>query len=180
MPTERKVETLALLTDKMRRQQLTVVTDYRGLTVAEITDLRKKLRDSGAELIVAKNTLVRMAANETGNQAIVPLLEGPTALAISYDDIAKTAKALNDYIRASKKSISVRGGLLGNDLLAADGLEAVSNLPSRQQIMASILGGVNAPASRIVGAMNGVMRNIAFILRAYSDKETAAAETAAS
>jgi len=178
MPNERKTETLSALTDKMRRQQLTVVADYRGLTVAEITDLRKKLRESGAELIVAKNTLVRIAARETGNESIEPLLEGPTALAFSYDDVAKTAKTLHDYIRASKKPIQVRGGLLGNAPLAADGLEAVSNLPSREQVLANIIGGVNAPASRIVGAMNGVMRNIAFILRAYSEKE-AAGEAAA-
>lgn len=179
MPNDRKVETLAVLTDKMRRQQLTVVADYRGLTVAEITDLRSKLRESGADFIVAKNTLVRLAARETGNEAIEPLLEGPTALAISYDDIAKTAKTLNDYIRASRKQIQVRGGLLGNSPLAADGLEAVSNLPSREQVLANIIGGVQAPASRIVGAMSGVMRNIAFILRAYSEKE-AAGEAASS
>lgn len=170
MPTERKIATLADLTDKLGRQQLTVVTDYRGLTVAEITDLRNKLREAGAELIVAKNTLVRIAARETGNEAIEPLLEGPTALAISYDDVAKSAKVLNDYINASRKKISVRGGLLGKDALAADALESVANLPSRDQVVATIMGSVQAPASRIVGAVSGVARNIAYILRVYSEQ----------
>lgn len=179
MPTERKMETLASLTDKMTRMQLAVVADYRGMTVAEITDLRKRLRESGAELIVAKNTLVRRAAQDTGREAIEPLLEGPTAMAFAYDDIAKAAKTLNDYVRASKKTIPIRGGLLGNDLLPADGLEAVTRLPSRDQMMANILGGVQAPASRIVGVLSGVMRNIAFILRARSEQEATEGEGAA-
>jgi large subunit ribosomal protein L10 len=179
MPTERKGETIDSLADKMQRKQLAVITDYRGLTVAEITDLRKKLRDSGAELIVAKNTLVRIAAERTGNEAINPLLEGPTAMAFAYDDIAKAAKTLHDYIRASKKQISVRGGLVGTQFMPADGLEAVTQLPSREQVYATIMGGVQAPASRIVGTINAVMRNIAYVLRAHSEKEQGA-EAAAS
>jgi large subunit ribosomal protein L10 len=171
VPTQRKIETLATLTDKMQRMQLAVVTDYRGLTVAEISELRKKLRDNGAELVVAKNTLVRLAAENTGNSALSPLLEGPTAMAFAYDDISKAARALNDYIRASRKPIQVRGGLLGSALLPADGLEQVTRLPSREQVVAQIMGSVQAPASRMVGVLNGVMRNIAYILRAYSEKE---------
>lgn len=178
MPTERKAETIDSLTDKMQRKQLAVIADYRGLTVAEITDLRKRLRESGADLIVAKNTLVRIAAERTGNEAIMPLLKGPTAMTFAYDDIAKAAKTLNDYIRASKKQIAVRGGLLGNQLMPADGLEAVTRLPSREQVYASILGGVQAPASRIVGTINAVMRNIAYILRARSEQEQGAEASA--
>src|ERR671930_900501 len=97
MPTQRKIDSVADLTDKLTRTQLTVVTDYRGLTVAEITDLRKKLRETGAELIVAKNTLTLRAAKETGHGALETLLSGPTALAFAYDDVAKTAKAVNDF-----------------------------------------------------------------------------------
>jgi large subunit ribosomal protein L10 len=174
MPTEKKGETIDSLADKMQRKQLAVIADYRGLTVAEITDLRKKLRDSGAELIVAKNTLVRIAAQRTGNEAITPLLEGPTAMAFAYDDIAKVAKTLHDYIRTSKKQIAVRGGLVGSQLMAADGLEAITRLPTREQAYATIMGGVQAPASRIVGTINAVMRNIAYILRARSEQEAGA------
>jgi large subunit ribosomal protein L10 len=178
MPTEKKGETIDSLADKMQRKQLAVIADYRGLTVAEITDLRKKLRDSGAELIVAKNTLVRIAAQRTGNEAITPLLEGPTAMAFAYDDIAKVAKTLHDYIRTSKKQIAVRGGLVGSQLMAADGLEAITRLPTREQAYATIMGGVQAPASRIVGTINAVMRNIAYILRARSEQEAGAEATA--
>ena len=94
MPTQRKIDSVADLTDKLSRTQLALVTDYRGLTVAEIGDLRKKLRETGAELIVAKNTLTLRAAKESGYDALEPLLSGPTALAFAYVDAAKTAKAI--------------------------------------------------------------------------------------
>src|ERR1041384_5520030 len=97
MPTQRKIESVADLSDKLSRTQLTLVTDYRGLTVAEISDLRRRLRETGAELIVAKNTLTLRAAKETGHDALEPLLSGPTALAFAYDDVSKTAKAKNDF-----------------------------------------------------------------------------------
>ena len=110
-----------------------VVADYRGLTVAEISDLRKRLRESGAELIVAKNTLTLLAAKQTGYDALEPLLAGPTALAFAYNDASKTAKAINEFNRGPKKLV-VRGGMLGKDLLAADALDRVAALPSREQL----------------------------------------------
>jgi len=94
MPTQRKVEIVGDLTDKMARMQLAVVADYRGFSVAELTALRTKLRENGAEMIVAKNTLLRLAARNTGREAIEPLLEGPTAVTFAYDNVAKVAKIL--------------------------------------------------------------------------------------
>lgn len=133
--------------------QFAAVADYRGMTVAEITDMRAKMREHGAEVIVAKNTLLRLAARETGREALEPLLEGPTAIAFIYDDIAKAVKALNEYIKSSKK-ITVRGGLLGSSLIPADGLEDVTRMPSRADVMAEILGGLQAPLSAVVGLVN--------------------------
>ena len=127
MPTQRKVESVADLTDKLTRTQLTLVTDYRGLTVAEITDLRKKLRDTGAELIVAKNTLTLRAAKETGHEALESLVSGPTALAFAFQDAARTAKAISDFNKAPEKLV-VRGGVLGNALLGEIVLDEVSSL----------------------------------------------------
>ena len=95
LPTQRKIDAVADLSEKMSRTQFTVVADYRGLTVAEISDLRKRLREAGAELIVAKNTLTLIAAKQNGMEALEPLLAGPTALAFAYDDVAKTAKVMN-------------------------------------------------------------------------------------
>ncbi|GIV97313.1 MAG: 50S ribosomal protein L10 [Herpetosiphonaceae bacterium] len=174
MPTERKVETVRELADRLQRMQVAIVTDYRGLSVAEITALRRQLREKGAEFVVAKNTLTRLAAREAGKDGIEPLLEGPTALAIAYDDIPGMAKTLSNFLKESKKDIKVRGGLLGSQLIGPQDLERLATMPTREQSIAKVLGGVQAPASRIVGALNGVMRNIAYILKAYSEKEGAA------
>lgn len=169
MPTERKIATVAELTEKMARMQLAVVADYRGMTVAELTNLRTQLRQNGAELIVAKNTLLLIAARATGKEAIEPLLKGPTAVAFVYDDVAKVAKTLNDYVRVSQK-FQVRGGLLGGDRLPADGLEQVTRLPSREQALAQVLGGIQAPVAGVVGVINAAISNVVYVLQARIDQ----------
>jgi len=166
---QRKVESVADLSDKLKRTQVTFVTDYRGLTVAEITDLRKKLREADAELIVAKNTLTLRAAKETGHEAIEPLLSGPTALAFAYGEAPKVAKAISDFNRGPKKLV-IRGGLLGTALLTGDPLEQVSKMPTRQQVLAEVLGGIAAPISGVVGVLNAAVTNIVYVLQARVDQ----------
>ncbi|HNP88170.1 MAG: 50S ribosomal protein L10 [Chloroflexi bacterium SZAS-1] len=178
MPTQRKIESVADLTDKLSRTQLTLVTDYRGLTVAEITDLRKKLRETGAELIVAKNTLTLRAAKETGYEALEPLLSGPTALAFAFQDASKTAKVINDFNKGPKKLV-VRGGMLGNSLLGANVLEQVASMPTREQILAQIVGGVSAPVSGVVGVLNAAITNVLYVLQARIDQLQPAGDAAA-
>ena len=169
MATQRKIESVADLTDKLERTQLTVVTDYRGLTVAEITDLRRRLRETGAELIVAKNTLTLIAAKETGYEALEQFLSGPTALAFAFQDAAKTAKAINDYNKGPKKLV-VRGGMLGKSTLAANALDQVASLPTREQVLAQIVGGVSAPVAGVVGVINAAISNVLYVLQARIDQ----------
>ena len=169
MPTQRKVESIADLTDKLSRTQMTLVTDYRGLTVAEITELRKKLRETGAELIVAKNTLTLIAAKETGYEALEQFLSGPTALAFAFQDAAKAAKAINDYNKGPKKLV-IRGGMLGKSTLAANALDQVASLPTREQVLAQIVGGVSAPVSGVVGVINAAISNVLYVLQARIDQ----------
>jgi large subunit ribosomal protein L10 len=178
MPTQRKIESVADLSDKLARTQLALVTDYRGLTVAEISDLRKKLRDSGAELIVAKNTLTLRAAKQSGHDALEPLLSGPTALAFAYDDVSKTAKAINDFNKGPKKLV-VRGGMLGNSLLGANVLDQVASLPTRDQVLAQIVGGVSSPVAGVVGVINAAITNVLYTLQARIDQLQPAEEPAA-
>jgi large subunit ribosomal protein L10 len=178
MPTQRKIESVADLTDKLSRTQLTLVADYRGLTVAEITELRKRLRETGAELIVAKNTLTLRAAKETGHDALESLLSGPTALTFAFNDAAKTAKAINDFNRGPKKLV-IRGGLLGTSLLAANALDQVASMPTREQVLAQIVGGVAAPVAGIVGVLNTAVANVLYTLQARIDKLQPASEQSA-
>lgn len=175
MPTTRKIEQVSDLADKLNRTQLTLVADYRGLTVAEITDLRKRLREANAELVVAKNTLTLIAARETGHEAIEPLLAGPTALAFAYGDAAKVAKAVSDFNRGPKKLV-VRGGLLGKTVLTGDVLDQVSKMPTRQQVLAQVLGGIAAPVSGVVGVLNAVISNVVYVLQARIDQLQPAGE----
>jgi large subunit ribosomal protein L10 len=175
MSTQRKVESVADLSDKLSRTQFTLVADYRGLSVAEITDLRRRLRETGAELVVAKNTLALRAAKATGNDVLESLLSGPTALAFAYDDMARTAKTINEFNRGPRKLV-VRGGLLGKDLLAADALDRIASLPSREQVLAQIVGGISSPVAGIVGVINAAITNVLYVLQARIDQQQGAAE----
>ncbi len=173
LPTQRKIDKVAELSDKLSRTQFTVVADYRGLTVAEISDLRKRLRESGAELIVAKNTLTLLAAKQTGFDALESLLSGPTALAFAYDDVSKTAKVINDFNRGPKKLV-VRGGMLGKNVLAANALDQVASLPSREQVLAQIVGGISSPVAGVVGVINAAITNVLYVLQARIDQQQGA------
>jgi large subunit ribosomal protein L10 len=168
MPTPIKEQTVAELTERMNRMQMLLVADYRGLSVADLADLRKVVRAKGGEVIIAKNTLTRLAAREAGYAGLEEFLKGPTALTFSYDDVPGVAKAVDDYFKATKKDVKIKGGMVGTSVIQANDLERVSKMPTRLDSIAKVLGGVNAPASRILGAMNAVMRNIAYILNTHS------------
>ncbi|MCU0491805.1 MAG: 50S ribosomal protein L10 [Chloroflexaceae bacterium] len=178
MPTERKVATVAELTEKMSRMQLAVITDYRGMTVAELTGLRAKLRESGAELIVAKNTLLLIAARETGYDAMESLLAGPTAIAFAYDDVTKAAKVLNDAAKATARPLPIRGGMLGKNVFPADGLEQVTKLPSREQALSQVVGLVQSPLSGVVGVLNAAISNVVYVVQARIDQMQPAGDAA--
>jgi large subunit ribosomal protein L10 len=164
VPNKQNLAAVEELKDKLGRSQLTLVGEYRGLTVAEMSELRNAVRKTDAEVIVAKNTLTKIAANEIGITGLDEFLGGPVAITLAYGDPVAAAKALNDYLKGAKKPLTLRGGMLGTTRIAAADLDRVASTPSREQSVAKIMGGVNAPASRIVGALNGVMRNIASIL----------------
>ena len=164
MPNKQNIAAVEDLKEKLGRSQLLLIGEYRGLTVAEMAELRNAIRKTDAEVLVTKNTLTKIAANEIGITGLDEFLGGPVALTLGYGDPVATAKALNNYLKGAKKTMTVRGGLLGTTRLGSDDLERVASTPSREQSIARIMGGVNAPASRIVGALTGVMRNIASIL----------------
>lgn len=172
MPTEQKIATVADLKEKLGRMQFAVFAHYRGMSVADMTNLRAKLRATGAELLVAKNTLIRLAARETGHDAIESLLEGPTIVAFAYEDAAKTAKVITDFVRiqGQQPKFVVRGALLGRTAIPADGLDQVVRLPSREQALAMVLGGVVAPVTGVVGVLNAVVSNIAYVVQARIDQ----------
>ncbi len=112
MPTQKKIDAVADLKDRIERATLVVSTDYRGLTVKEMQDLRRRLRAGGVEVRVIKNTLLRLAAEQAGQAGLNSIVEGPTALAIAYGDVIEAAKAVTGYLQGAPPAFAVRGGFL--------------------------------------------------------------------
>src|SRR5215213_2839657 len=129
MPTRQKARTIDELSDQLSRANLVIVTDYRGLKMADLQTLRGNLRPSGAEIHIAKNTLTRIAAGNAGVVGLDPLLEGPSALVFSFEDAVQTAKAVSDFVRTSR-ILSVKGGVMGDRAVtAADARRAAGAAP---------------------------------------------------
>jgi large subunit ribosomal protein L10 len=152
------------LTEQLQKAELTVLADYRGLTVAEMSRLRGRLRDAGAEFHVAKNTLARRAAERLGYAELVPYLVGPTGLATGKDPAA-LAKALSEFGR-TQRTFAVKGGLLGNRVVPAGDLTRLAELPPREQLLAQVVGGIQAPIAGLVNVLSGTLRGLVGVLDA--------------
>jgi large subunit ribosomal protein L10 len=163
---EKKVELIGQIKEKLDRAEVVIATDYRGLTVADISDLRKKLREQGVEYRVVKNTLAAFAATESGKPALSELLTGPTAIAFGYDDVIQPAKVLMDYQRVSKGLIKIKGGLLGDKLLTEADIVALSKMPPKDELVAKCVGLVKSPLYRLVTVLNGNLQGLVTLLQA--------------
>jgi large subunit ribosomal protein L10 len=152
---------------------MVVVTRPLGLTVAEATDLRRRMRAAGATFKVAKNRLATLALDGTRFDGIAPLLKGPTALAWSKDPVA-VAKAAVEFARTNDKFV-VLGGALGSQTLDAAGVKALSELPSLDQLRAKLLGMIQTPGTRIAGILQAPGGQLARVLAAYAKKDEEAA-----
>jgi large subunit ribosomal protein L10 len=150
------------------------VSDYRGLTVAQITQLRDALRPTGSSLHVLKNTLTRRAAQESGREALTPLLSGPTAVTFCGDDPVAAAKALSDFAR-KHDTLVVRGGLLQGQLIQPESVKALATLPPREVLVAQVLGTMVAPISGLVTVLNGTIAGFVRALSQIADQKSAAA-----
>lgn len=170
MPNKQNVEAVAELKEKMGRAQIMLISEYKALTVADFGALRAALRKSDAELIVSKNTLTKIAANDLGITGLDEFLGGPVTLLLGYGDPVATAKALDTYLKAARTTaVTLRGGLLGTDRIGGNDLERVASTPGREQSIAKVLGSINSPASRIASTLQGVARNMAYILNQVAE-----------
>lgn len=175
-----KTEIIADLKQTLSESQLAIVIDYTGLTVAEITDLRKRLRPKGSSCHVAKNTLMRIAVegNETW-QPMQELLTGSTAFLFVQEDIGGTIKAYQEFQKASKKT-ELRGAVMEGRVLKEADVKALADLPSKDQLIAQIAGAINGVATKLAVGINQVPSSIARGLQAYAEKdETGGSESEA-
>ena len=171
MDRTEKREFVASLAAVFAETSFVVVTQNKGMTVAEVTNLRVRMRASGATFKVAKNRLATLALDGTQFDAIKPMLKGPTALAWSRDPVA-VAKAAVEFARTNEKFV-ILGGALGTRMLDASGVKALSELPSLETLRAGLLGMLQTPATRIAGILQAPGGQIARVLVAYAKRDEA-------
>ncbi|CAN5393175.1 50S ribosomal protein L10 [soil metagenome] len=170
MDRAQKQETVEALKGVFASSGAVVVTHYMGLTVAELTDLRGKLRSQGASLQIVKNTLAIKAMPEAPDNAIA-LFKGPVAIAYASDPVS-AAKVVTDYAKTSEK-FSVVGAMMGEAVLDVKGVSALATLPSLDQIRSQLIGLLNAPATKIAGVVQAPAAQLARVFNAYATKEAA-------
>jgi large subunit ribosomal protein L10 len=177
-PRPEKVAVVDEVRDKLAEADAALLTEYRGLTVKQLADLRRQLRPTGAEYKVYKNTLVRLAAREVVEDRLDSLLTGPTAIAFVHGDVAAVAKTLRDFARTNQ-ALVVKGGLLGPNLVSAKDVEALADLPSRDVLLAQLAGALQAPLTKLAGLLAALPRNFAYGLSALIDQRGGPPEPAA-
>ena len=166
MPREKKAQIIDSLQETFSKCSIGVLTDYRGLSASEITILRRRLGESDIEYRVVKNTLARFAAERESKHDLAASFEGPVAIAFGYDNIVEPAKVLVDYINTSKSSLTIKGGFLGDRLLTAGEVITLSTLPSREILLARVLGGMQSPVLALVNCLAAPVRGIMGVLQA--------------
>ena len=152
---------VAEIKEKLEKAKAIVIADYQGLTVEEDTQLRKNLRTEGIEYKVYKNTLVTLAAKELGIKGLDEFLEGPSAIAFSYEDVTAPARILNNFANDHKK-LELKAGLIDGEIYDKDKIVQLASIPSKEVLIAKLLGSIKAPLS-----------NLAYLLNAIKDKKEA-------
>ena len=171
-PRPDKVATVKESTEKLNNSVAVFVSEYRGMSVGQLAELRAPLRDAGAEHKVYKNTLARLAATDAGYEGLNEHLLGPTALTFVTGDSVAAAKALLDQSKANPLLV-IKGGMLGDSPMSADDVKALASLPSREELLARLAGAFQAPLVKTAGLLQALPRNFAYGLSALIDQQAA-------
>jgi len=158
---EEKVALVNEIAEKLQNAKSTIIADYRGLTVAEVTELRKNLRDAGIEFKVLKNTMTRRAADQVNLSDVNEYLTGPNAIAFSYDDVVAPAKILNDFAKAHK-ALELKGGIVEGKVVSTSEVQALAELPSKEGLLSMLANVLQAP-----------IRNFAYAVKQIAEKQEA-------
>ena len=168
---EKKNQLLQMYVSLLGDSQAVVFVSSRGLTVAEVTQLRTKIRETGAKYHVVKNTLFRRALDQAG-MPVPEFLTGPMAIAFCVEDIAPVIKAIEDFAKdMDEREFEITGGIVGNDMLDADGAKALADLPSKDMLFTKILGSLNAPGTQLTGLLSSSIRQMLNLLQAGTSRQ---------
>jgi large subunit ribosomal protein L10 len=173
MPTDAKRETVAELREELARSKTMIVSEYRGLTVREIAEIRRVLRKQDVSYRVVKNRLLRIAAQDSVGEALGPLLTGPTAIAFGTDEAA-TARAVIDATRPYK-IVKITGGILGERAIDAAGVTRLASLPAREVLLAQLAGAIQSPTATLASLLGANLRNLGYALAQLRDQKASAA-----
>jgi large subunit ribosomal protein L10 len=168
---ERKVELLDIYRAEVKKSSALIFTNYRGLSVANLQSLRAKLSETNTGFMVVKNTLLGIALKESGLPNPDSLLSGPNAVAFVGEDIGRGVKSLLDWIKAEKIG-EVSGALLGNSVLDAKNAEALADLPTKEQVLAQVLGAINAPASSLARMLTAPSASLVRVINARVEQQS--------
>jgi large subunit ribosomal protein L10 len=171
---EQKAEQVEVLAEKLKKAKVAVLTDYRGLKVSQIQELRGKLRGGDVEYRVVKNTLARRAAEAAGHKALESELSGPVAIAFGYDDLSTPSRLINEFVRATRLKLEVVGGLVEGRVFSPDQMKQLADLPSREALIAQLMGTLQSPVAQLVGIMQTPLQQLLGVLEAYKNKMEAA------
>ena len=158
------------IADKMKNAQGTVVVDYRGLNVEEVTELRKKARENNIDYKVYKNSMMRFAAKEAGVEGLLDVLVGPTAIAFCEDDPVAPAKLINDFT-GEHKALEIKAGVVEGKVLDVAGVKELAELPPREVLVAKVLGGLNAQISGFENVLNANLKGLVVALNAIAEQK---------
>jgi len=165
-----KAAAVERITTRLRESSTAVLADYRGLTVAQMLDLRRKLRGAGVEMVVVKNTLARRAAEAAGIKALQKELVGPVAMAFAGEDLSAPARLLSEYIRANRRMV-IKSGILQGQVIDAETVAQLAELPSREVLISRLLGTMQAPLGTLARALEAPLSKLARTLEALRVKK---------
>jgi len=165
MPTPEKEKIVEGLKETFSRASIGIMTDYRGLTTAELNALRKKLREANVEYKVVKNTLALIAARDANLVHTADLFKGPMAVAFGYGEMPDAAKALTEYIRSSRSTMSIKGGFITDRVLTAKDIETLARLPPKAVLISQVMAGIQSPIYGLVSVLAAPIRGMLQVLQ---------------
>ncbi len=163
MPNKKNIAEVEALEKRFRENPVVFLTEYRGLKVSDLANLRRQLREVGVDYRVAKNTLLAIAAREAGRPGMEKMLEGPTAVAFSAGDEIVAARTLTDFARTSR-ILALKGGMLGPQVISGEEVTELAALPGRGQIQANLVGAVQGPLASVYNVVNSVLVSVVHAL----------------
>ncbi|MBO8172738.1 MAG: 50S ribosomal protein L10 [Bacillaceae bacterium] len=171
---ERKKQIVEEIKEKIEKSESMVLVDYRGLTVDEVDELRRKFRESNVDYKVYKNTMMRFAFKEAGYEEFNTYLTGPNAIAFGFEDAVAPAKITSEFGK-EHDALEIKAGIVNGQIVDVDGIKSLADLPSREVLIAQVLGGLNGPISGLANVLQGTIRNLVYALNAVKEKQEAEA-----